>query len=43
MICVDTPPHYPHPPPLKVAQSRLDLCNDAEDENDGDDDVIPAV
>lgn len=39
MICVD----IPRTPSLKVAQSRLDLYNDAEDESDGDDDVIPAV
>lgn len=39
MICVD----IPHTPSLKVAQSRRDLYDDAEDENDGDDDVIPAA
>lgn len=39
VICAD----IPRTPSLKVAQSRLDLSNDAEDENDGDDDVIPAV
>lgn len=39
MICAD----IPHTPSLKVAQSRLDLCDDAEDENDGDDDAISAV
>lgn len=39
VICVD----IPRTPSLKVAQSRLDLYNNAEDENDGDDDIIPAV
>lgn len=38
MICVD----IPHTPSLKVARSRLDLYDDAEDENDADD-VIPAA